>query len=162
MLDGGEDPLFIARRIVILAAEDVGLANPSALPIAVATQQALSFIGMPEGQIPLAEAAIYLATSPKSNSALKGIKGAMEDARATASAPIPMHLRNAPTKLMKNLGYGHGYNYPHDHPGNFVNDRQHLPEALAGKRYYQPGGNPAEQRIAERLNEWRKGRPSQP
>ncbi len=153
MIDAGEDPLFIARRLVISAAEDVGLANPHALVLASATQQAVHLIGMPEGRIPLAEATIYLASSPKSNSAYLGIERAAKHIRNTKDEPIPLHLRNAPTRLMKELGYGKEYKYAHDYPGSFTHT-ENLPERLRGSRYYTPGNNAVEDRIASRLRNW--------
>jgi putative ATPase len=138
MLEGGEDPLFIARRLVILASEDVGLADPAALQIAVAAQQAAHFIGMPEGFFPLAEATIYLAAAPKSNSVGSAYGRAAQDAQATLAEPVPLHLRNAPTPLMKQMGYGADYQYDHSHPDHY-SGQEHLPESLAGRRYYLPG-----------------------
>jgi len=153
MIDAGEDPVFIARRLVISAAEDIGLGNPNALAVAMAVQQAVSFVGMPEGRIPLAEATIYLATAPKSNSAYKAIDKALEFVRSSRDEPVPQHLRNAPTPLMKNLGYGEGYEYPHDKPGHFV-QADNLPEAIKSTRFYEPGNIGAEQAIRERLLAW--------
>ena len=153
MIDAGEDPVFIARRLVISAAEDIGLGNPNALAVAMAVQQAVSFVGMPEGRIPLAEATIYLATAPKSNSAYKAIDKALEFVRSSRDEPVPQHLRNAPTPLMKNLGYGEGYEYPHDKPGHSV-QADNLPEAIKNTRFYEPGNLGAEQAIRERLLAW--------
>jgi len=150
MIDAGEDPLFIVRRMVILAAEDVGLADPQALVVATACQQAVHFVGMPEGYLPMAECAIYLATAPKSNSALVAYGKALADARETRNDPVPLHLRNAVTGLMRDLGYGKGYRYAHDFPGARV-QQQHLPDRLAGRRYYQPSDRGFERRIRERL-----------
>src|SRR5574344_938732 len=124
MIEGGEDPLFIARRLVISASEDIGLANPNALLLANAAFDTVSKIGMPEGRIPLAEATVYLATSPKSNSAYNGIDSALQLVRNTGNQPVPLHLRNAPTKLMADLGYHDGYRYAHDYPGNFVEQQR--------------------------------------
>lgn len=138
MLEAGEDPLFIARRLIILAAEDIGLADPQALVIATAAQQAVHFIGMPEGFLPLAEATLYLATAPKSNSALTAYQRAKDDVERTRAEPVPLHLRNAPTPLMRDLGYGRGYRYPHDAPDHYLPE-SYLPPALQGRRYYQPG-----------------------
>jgi putative ATPase len=118
MIESGEDPMFIARRLVILAAEDIGLAEPQALSVAVAAQQAVHFIGMPEGRIPLAEATVFLATAPKSNTAYMGLERAMEDVRGLPNEPVPLHLRNAVTGLNRDMGYGKGYRYAHDHPGH--------------------------------------------
>ncbi len=149
MLEGGEDPLFIVRRMVILAAEDIGLADPQALPLAIAAQQAVHFVGLPEAVLPLSEAALYLALAPKSNSALTAFAAAREAAQRTRNAPVPLHLRNAPTGLMKALGYGHGYQYAHDQPGHRVS-QQHLPDELATDRFYRPGSEGAEPGLAER------------
>jgi putative ATPase len=147
MVDAGEDALFIARRLVILASEDVGLANPQALAVAVAAYQAVHFIGMPEGHYPLTEATLYLALSPKSNSALRTYEAAMADVRQHGAAPVPLHLRNAVTGLMRGMGYGKGYQYAHDHESGKA-EQQHLPDALAGRRYYVPGKHGAEPRLA--------------
>lgn len=152
MVDAGEDPLFIARRLVILAAEDVGLADPEALQLAVASEQAVHFLGMPEGAIPLAECAIYLALAPKSNSAYAALGRALEDARATAGEPVPLHLRNAATGLMARLGYGAGYRYAHDEPGHVASGQTYLPETLSGREYYREGTLGAEARLSAR---WR-------
>ncbi len=138
MLEAGEDPLFVARRIVILAAEDVGLADPRALTIAVAAQQACHFLGMPEARLPLAEAVVYLARAPKSNSAYRAYEAAAEDARNTRNDPVPMHLRNAATGLMRTLGYGQGYRYAHDEPDHVV-DQAHRPPSAEGHQYYRAG-----------------------
>lgn len=146
MVAGGEDPKFIARRLVILASEDIGLANPNALLLANATFDALSKIGWPEGRIILSECAIYLATSPKSNSAYLAIDTALETVRKTGNLPVPLHLRNAPTKLMKDLGYHEGYKYAHDYAGNYV-EQQYLPDGLTGSRFWTPGQNPQEARM---------------
>ena len=135
MIEGGEDPKFIARRLVISAAEDIGLANPNALLLANAAFDAVTKIGWPEGRIPLAEAAVYLATSPKSNSAYMGIGSALDIVRRTGNLPVPLHLRNAPTGLMKNLGYSDGYNYPHDFPGNFEEKQYQWMLRCWGERY---------------------------
>src|SRR5579872_4006579 len=137
MLEAGEDVMFVARRLVILAAEDVGLADPQALSVAVAAQQAAHFVGMPEAVLPLTEAALYLALAPKSNSALTSYGAARDLVRDTGNEPVPMHLRNAPTGLMKSMGYGKGYRYAHDSEGG-VADQQHLPDALKGRRFYEP------------------------
>ena len=147
MIDGGEDPEFIARRLAILAAEDIGLANPNALLLANATYDIIRKIGMPEGRIPLAECAIYLATSAKSNSAYMAIDAALRSARQAGDLPVPLHLRNAPTQLMEQLGYHAGYKYAHDYPGNFVK-QQYLPDELAGRHFWNPCSNPAEDRLA--------------
>jgi len=153
MIESGEDPLFIARRLVILAAEDIGLAQPEALPIAVAAQQAVHFLGMPEARIPLAEATVYLATAPKSNSAYMALEQALADVRQRAGEPVPLHLRNAVTGLMRNMGYGKDYQYAHDHPGHFV-EQDFLPPSLKDRRYYQPTEEGSEKEIVERLKEW--------
>lgn len=148
MIEGGEDPKFIARRLVISASEDIGLANPNALLIANQAFDAVNKIGWPEGRIPLAEAAIYLATSPKSNSAYKAINEAIAFVKETGNLPVPLHLRNAPTQLMEKLNYGREYKYAHDYPGHFV-VQQYLPDAIANKRFYQAQENAAEQRSDE-------------
>ena len=153
MIEAGEDPLFIARRLVILASEDVGLADPDALSVAVAAQQAVHFIGMPEGKIPLAEATIYLATAPKSNAAYAAIGEAIKDVLKTRNDPVPLHLRNATTGLMKNMGYGKGYKYAHDYDDHFE-PMDNLPEKLNGKRYYSPTNIGYEKLVAERLRKW--------
>ena len=152
MIAGGEDPEFIARRLIILAAEDIGLANPNALLLANATFDALMKIGMPEGRIPLAECTVYLATSAKSNSAYMGIAAALAEVEKSGNLPVPLHLRNAPTTLMKKMGYGHNYLYAHDYPGNFV-WQQYLPDALRGTKLWHPCDNPAENTLAQRQNE---------
>ena len=149
MIAGGEDPQFIARRLVILAAEDIGLANPNALLLANATFDAISKIGMPEGRIPLAECTVYLATSAKSNSAYMGIAAALEEVERSGNQPVPLHIRNAPTSLMKELGYGINYKYAHDYPGNFVR-QQFLPDSLQGKRFWNPCDNQSENVLARR------------
>lgn len=137
MIEGGEDPKFIARRLVISASEDIGLANPNALLLANAAFDAVNKIGWPEGRIPLAEATIYLATSPKSNSAYKAINTALENVRHTGNQPVPLHLRNAPTELMQELGYSDGYKYPHDYPGHYV-EQQYMPDSHRETRFFQP------------------------
>ncbi|MEZ4964305.1 MAG: replication-associated recombination protein A [Saprospiraceae bacterium] len=157
MLDGGEDIEFIARRMVILAAEDVGLANPNALLLATTTMDAIRMIGMPEARIILSQCAVYLATSPKSNSAYMAINEAMSLVKQTGSLPVPLHLRNAPTQLMKELNYGSGYRYAHDFEGNFV-QQDNLPEAIDGKVLYEPGANPSEERVRAKLREDWKGK----
>lgn len=150
MVEGGEDPAFIARRLVISASEDVGLANPNALLLANAAFDAVMKIGWPEGRIPLAEATVYLATSPKSNSAYEGINSALDLVRQTGNLPVPLHLRNAPTKLMKQLGYGKEYKYAHAYKGNFVN-QQFLPDDIQQTRIWHPQENPAEGKLKERM-----------
>ena len=158
MLAGGEDPLFIARRMVILAAEDIGLANPNALLMANSCFEGIHKIGMPEGRLLLSEAALYLATSPKSNSAIEAIDGASGLVKETGDLAVPLHLRNAPTELMKELGYSKGYKYAHSFSGNFV-DLEFLPEKLSGTKMYQPGNNPREIELAKNLAKlWKKYR----
>lgn len=154
MVEGGEDPKFIARRLVISAAEDIGLANPNALLLANATFDALQKIGWPEGRIILAECTVYLATSPKSNSAYLSIDAAIEAVRKTGNLPVPLHLRNAPTKLMKDMGYHDGYKYAHDYENHFV-DQQYLPDALLGARFWSPQSNPAEIKLASYMQQLR-------
>ena len=153
MIESGEDPMFIARRLVILAAEDIGLAEPQALAMAVAAQQALYFIGMPEGRIPLAEATVFLAAAPKSNSAYVALERALEDARKLPNDPVPLHLRNAVTNMMRDLDYGKGYRYSHEYPGHF-NEQEYLPPTLKDRRYYQPSFEGKEREIEERLKKW--------
>lgn len=150
MLQGGEDPKFIARRLCILAAEDIGLANPNALLLAEACARTVEFIGMPEARIPLSETTIYLAASPKSNSAYLAIEAALQTAKERPEAAVPLHLRNAPTALMKELGYGGDYKYAHDYPGHFVR-QQFLPEGMEDRRFYSPAGNPQEQKLEQYL-----------
>ena len=154
MIEGGEDPKFIARRLVISAAEDIGLANPNALLLANAAFDAVQKIGWPEGRIPLAEATVYLATSAKSNSAYLGIDAALDLVRRTGNQPVPLPLRNAPTKLMKELGYHDGYRYPHDFPGHFT-PQQYLPDTLTGERIWHGQHSPVEEKLYERMvNYW--------
>ena len=150
MLNGGEDPLFIARRMCILASEDVGLANPNAMLLANACFNTVHNIGMPEARIPLSETAIYLACSPKSNSAYMAINQAMAVAKETQDAPVPLYLRNAPTKLMEELGYSDGYKYAHDYPGHWT-DLEFMPESLKGEKFYEPADNRRETEMRERL-----------
>lgn len=150
MIEGGEDPAFIARRLVISASEDIGLANPNALLLANTAFDVVMKIGWPEGRIPLAEATVYLATSPKSNSAYMGINDALEEVRRSGNQPVPLHLRNAPTSLMKDLGYGKNYKYAHDYEGHFVN-QQFLPDALTEARFWRPQDNPSEAKLRERM-----------
>ena len=150
MIEGGEDPAFIARRLVISASEDIGLANPNALLLANTAFDVVMKIGWPEGRIPLAEATVYLATSPKSNSAYMGINDALEEVRRSGNQPVPLHLRNAPTSLMKDLGYGKNYKYAHDYEGHFVN-QQFLPDALTEARFWHPQDNPSEAKLRERM-----------
>jgi putative ATPase len=150
MIEGGEEPRFIARRMVIFASEDIGNANPNALLLATSAFQAVEMIGYPECRIILAQAATYLASSVKSNASYMAIGNTQSLVRQTGDLPVPLHLRNAPTKLMKELDYGKEYAYPHDFPGNFV-PQEYLPDALSGKKLYQPGASPAEQRMSEYL-----------
>jgi putative ATPase len=154
MLEAGEDPLFIARRMVIFASEDVGNADPQALQVAVAALQAFHAVGLPEGWIPLSQAVAYLASAPKSNASYMAYRRAVEAVKEHGSLPIPLHLRNAPTALMKVLGYGRGYEYPHDFPNHIV-VQENLPEQLRGDQYYDPSERGSEKGIKERLKEWR-------
>jgi putative ATPase len=155
MVEGGEDPKFIARRLVILASEDIGLANPNALLMATSCFTAVNLIGWPESRITLAEATIYLATSPKSNSAYQAINDAQKLVRESGDLPVPLHIRNAPTKLMKDLGYGDNYKYAHSYEGNFIQDN-FLPENIKDKILYKPQLNSKEQEILKRLqNQWK-------
>ncbi len=155
MIEAGEDPLFIVRRMVILAAEDVGLADPQALVVATACQQAVHFVGLPEGYLPMTECALYLALAPKSNSAITAYGAAREDVQRTLDQPVPLHLRNAVTGFNRSLGYGRDYKYAHDFAGNVV-EQQHLPDQLVGRRYYTPGQNPRERALVERLQALRQ------
>ncbi len=157
MLEGGEDPKFIARRMIVLASEDIGNADPYALTLATSCFTAVDYIGMPEARIVLSQTATYLASAPKSNASYVAVSEALADTRTLPDAPVPLHLRNAPTGLMKNLGYGEKYEYAHDHPDHFV-EQQYLPDALQGKVYYRPTEQGAEKRIRERLREWWKSR----
>lgn len=157
MIEGGEDPKFIARRLVISASEDIGLANPNALLLANAAFDAVAKIGWPEGRIPLAEATVYLATSAKSNSAYMGINNALQLVKRTGNLPVPLHLRNAPTKLMAELGYHDGYLYPHDYPGNFT-PQQYLPNEVKDEVLWRPCNNQAEDRSRDRMNTLWKGK----
>lgn len=150
MIEGGEDPQFIARRLVISAAEDIGLANPNALLLANAAFDAVMKIGWPEGRIPLAEAVVYLATSPKSNSAYMGIGAALDEVKRSGNEPVPLHLRNAPTPLMAELGYKDGYKYPHDYPGNFT-PQQYLPDSLQQARFWHAQHTPSEEKLYQRM-----------
>jgi putative ATPase len=150
MVEGGEDPKFIARRMLILAAEDIGLANPNALLLAQACFEAVNVIGWPESRIILSEAAVYLATSPKSNASYMAIESALETVRSEGDLPVPLHIRNAPTRLMKNLGYGKDYKYAHSYSGNFIQDN-FLPDEIKGTVFYDPGVNSKEEEIRKRL-----------
>jgi putative ATPase len=154
MLEAGEDPLYIIRRMIRFASEDVGNADPQALVIAVAAMQAVHFVGMPEGNLALAQAAVYLATAPKSNALYTGYATVQQDIQSMPALPVPMHLRNAPTGLMKGLGYGRGYKYPHHYPGSYV-EATYLPENLQGRVYYEPVDEGYERVIGERLRQWR-------
>ncbi len=153
MLEAGEDPLYIVRRLIRFASEDVGMADPQALVVAVAAQQAVHFIGMPEGNLALAQAVTYLATAPKSNSLYTAYSRVQKDVETTRNDPVPLHLRNAPTGLMQNLGYGKGYKYAHDYEGHFV-EQQNLPDSMKGKRYYYPSEQGFEKTILARLKAW--------
>jgi len=153
MLEAGEDPLYIARRLVRFASEDVGMADPQALVVAVAAQQAVHFVGIPEGNLALAEAATYLATAPKSNSLYNGYSRVQQDIERSRNDPVPLHLRNPATRLMRELGYGKGYKYAHDYPGHFV-EQQNLPDFLQGERYYFPSDQGYEKEVKARLKAW--------
>jgi putative ATPase len=155
MLEGGEDPLILFRRAIAMAAEDIGLADPQALPLAVAAREAFRQLGPPEGYLPLAEMTIYLATAPKSNSVVKALSAALELARDTPAEPVPVHLRNAPTALLKKLGYGAEYRYAHDFPGHYVK-QTYLPDAVGDRELYAPGSLGYERKVAERMAWWRK------
>jgi putative ATPase len=153
MLEAGEDPLYIVRRLVRFASEDVGVADPQALVIAVAAQQAVHFVGLPEGNLALAEAVVYLATAPKSNSLYQAYSRVQKDVEQGRNEPVPLHLRNPVTDLMRRMGHGQGYKYAHDYPDHFVK-QQNLPPSLQGKRYYTPGDQGYEKEIADRLKKW--------
>ncbi len=155
MLEAGEDPLYVARRLIRFASEDIGNADPQALVVAVAAKDAVHFIGMPEGNTALAQAAIYLATAPKSNAVYAAYGAAAEDALQQIAEPVPLHIRNAPTKLMKDLDYGKGYKYAHNEAEG-VADMDCLPPSLSGKTYYQPTGRGFEETIRKRIQEWRQ------
>ena len=155
MIEAGEDPLFIARRMVIFAAEDIGNADPAALQVAVAAKDAFHFIGLPEGRIPLAQAVTYLATAPKSNASYLAMLSAREDVEQRGALPVPLHLRNAPTRLMKKLGYGENYQYAHNFPDHVV-DQQYLPDELKTRKYYVPSDSGYEKQIKERLERWQR------
>jgi putative ATPase len=155
MIEAGEDPLFIARRMVIFAAEDIGNADPAALQVAVAAKDAFHFIGLPEGRIPLAQAVTYLATAPKSNASYLAMLAAAQDVEQHGALPVPLHLRNAPTRLMKKLGYGKDYQYAHNFPDHVV-DQQHLPDELKRQKYYEPSESGYEKQIKERLELWQQ------
>jgi len=153
MLEGGEDPLYIARRLVRFASEDVGMADPQALVVAMAAQQAVHFIGMPEGNLALAEAALYLATAPKSNALYQAYSKVEEEIKQGSNESVPLSLRNPVTPLMKDMGYGEDYKYAHDYPEHFV-EQQYLPDSLKGKRFYTPGAQGYEKQVGERLKGW--------
>jgi len=153
MLEAGEDPLYIARRLVRFASEDVGMADPQALVVAMAAQQAVHFIGMPEGNLALAEAAVYLATAPKSNSLYQAYSRVQKEIKYGSNESVPLHLRNPVTSLMKDIGYGKGYKYAHHYPGHFV-EQQNLPDSLRGKRYYTPSDQGYEKQVIARLKAW--------
>jgi putative ATPase len=155
MIEGGEDPLYITRRVVRMAAEDIGLADPQALSVALAAKDTYHFLGSPEGELAIAQAVVYLATAPKSNRVYAAWGEALEAARESPAAPVPLHIRNAPTGLMKQLGYGKGYKYAHDHEGAYV-PQEYLPEEMAGRIFYQPGELGFEKKISERLAFWAK------
>ncbi len=155
MLEAGEDPLFIARRMIRFASEDVGIADPQALQVTVAAMEAFHFIGLPEGDLALAQAAVYLATAPKSNALYTAFLGVKKDVRELENMPVPFHIRNAPTTLMKDLGYGKDYKYPHDYPNHFI-EEEYLPENLRGRTYYRPTEQGFEKEIKERLEYWRR------
>jgi putative ATPase len=153
MIEGGEDPLYIARRVVRMAAEDIGLADPQALPMAIAARDTYQFLGSPEGELAIAEAVVYLATAPKSNRVYAAWHAALDAARNTPAEPVPLHIRNAPTALMKSLGYGKGYQYDPDAPEGF-SGQAYLPPPLEGQRFYEPGSMGFEKRIGERMEWW--------
>jgi putative ATPase len=155
MLEAGEDPLYVARRVVRMAVEDIGLADPNALALCMAARDAVDFIGMPEGNLALAQAVVYLSVAPKSNALYTAYGGVQQDVEQTSADPVPLHLRNAPTGLMKGLGYGQGYQYAHDVEGK-VADMQCLPDNLRGRVYYRPSGEGIEKRIRERMEEIKK------
>ena len=157
MLEAGEDPLYIARRMVRFASEDIGNADPQALTVAMTAMQAVNFVGLPEGNLALVQAAVYLATAPKSNALYTAYNAVQRDIRRTLSLSVPLHLRNAPTRLMKELGYGKGYKYPHDFPGHYV-EEHYLPEGLRGRIYYKPTNQGHEVEIKRRLEKWRRGK----
>ncbi|HEY5648078.1 MAG TPA: replication-associated recombination protein A, partial [Nitrospiria bacterium] len=154
MLEAGEDPLYIARRMMIFASEDVGNADPQAIQVAASAHQVFHSVGLPEGWIPLSQAATYLASAPKSNASYMAYQRARGEIKKSGSLPVPLHLRNAPTRLMKEEGYGGGYQYPHDHEGH-ITPQDYLPDKLKGRRFYQPGNEGAEGEIRQRLEGWR-------
>jgi putative ATPase len=160
MLEAGEDPLYVARRLIRMASEDVGLADHHALGLCMAAQQAAHFVGMPECELALAEAVVYLALAPKSNALYTAYGAVKQDVAHTRNEPVPLHLRNAPTRLMKAVGYGKGYKYAHDYDDALV-EQSHLPDSLEGRRYYRPTERGYEARLAQRMDEWARRR-SQP
>jgi putative ATPase len=160
MIEAGEDPLFIARRMIIFASEDIGNADPQALQVAVAAKDAVHFVGLPEGRIPLAQAVTYLATAPKSNASYKAMLAAANDVEQQGALPVPLHLRNAPTPLMEKLGYGKNYKYAHNFPDHIV-EQEHLPKELAGRKYYSPSDSGEEKKIKERLKSWEEKKKDQ-
>ncbi len=153
MIDGGEDPMTLFRRAIAMAAEDIGLADPNALQLAMAARDAYHMLGAPEGYLPLAEMTIYLATAPKSNATKRALDGAMAAARETPAAPVPLHIRNAPTALMKDLGYFKNYKYAHDSENAYI-PQQYLPDEIADARFYEPGKFGFEKEIAKRIAWW--------
>src|SRR5215470_15079396 len=153
MIEAGEDPLFIARRMIIFASEDIGNADPQALQVAVVAKDAVHFVGLPEGRIPLAQAVTYLATAPKSNASYKAMLAAASDVQAQGALPVPLHLRNAPTPLMEKLGYGKNYKYAHNFPDHIV-EQEHMPKELEGRKYYSPAESGHENQIKQRLQNW--------
>jgi putative ATPase len=155
MVEGGEDLLYVARRVVRMAVEDIGLADPRGLSVALAAKDAYDFLGSPEGELAIAEAIVYLATAPKSNTVYGAWGAALEAAREHPALPVPLHIRNAPTKLMKEIGYGEGYRYDHAEGGHAAG-QEFMPDALRGTRWYEPGGSGYEKTIAERLAWWRQ------
>jgi putative ATPase len=155
MIEAGEDPLYIVRRMIRFASEDVGMADPQALQVAVSAMEAFHFVGLPEGNLALAQAAVYLATAPKSNSLYTAYQGVRKDVRESENMPVPLHIRNAPTSLMEELGYGKEYKYPHDYPDHFV-EEEYLPENLRGRAYYRPTDQGFEKEIKKRLENWKR------
>jgi putative ATPase len=155
MLEAGEDPLFIVRRLVIFASEDVGNADPQALQVAVAALEAVRMVGLPEGTLPMTQAVTYLATAPKSNTVLTTYAAARKAVVERGALPVPLHIRNAPTPLMKQMGYGQGYKYPHDFEGNYVAEN-YLPTELRGARFYEPSESGYEKELKARLQRWRQ------
>ncbi len=162
MIEGGEDPLYVARRTIRFAVEDVGLADPQALGVAIAARDAWRMLGSPEGDLALAEAAIYLAAAPKSNRVYEAWGAALEAARETPGEPVPLHIRNAPSGLMKELGYGKGYRYAHDEPGAYAAGQTYLPDVLKGRSFYKPGAQGEERVIAARMEKRAPNEPPPP